>query len=730
MHPLVFSADHFRFPSNPFRPLQIVHGLDKYMSGSENQPGTQSLDRFLESLARLGSGGMITNVSDMGYLENAQQWDVLRHGLQKAAELGLHLWLYDEKGYPSGSAGGVVTRANPETVALGLACYPLAVIGPAQVEIRMPFSARKTVWVGALRDPERAAPANVLDLNDHLDDWGVLHWDAPAGDWTVLYLAERVMYEGTHSGVNVFEFKHYINTLHPDAAKAFLRLTHESYYRELPRPVWDRIEAVFMDEPSFMTYYMPALPDRFTGKTPAFDQQIFSDRPMAVPWLPAFLAEFERLKGYDLRPCAFALFYSESDEACLVRQDYYEVVTQLYVQSFFGPIQNWCQAHHIALSGHFMLEENIIDHVPFEGSLYAVMRKLDLPGIDLLNANPQDLLNGGSFMGESYMAAKLASSVAHVIGSARVHSESSDWEQQNLGRFTTLAERCGQANFQYALGINTITSYFGWDEIGQEGQKAYHDYVGRLGSLLTGGQHVCDVAVLYPIRSIWAHYLPPLQPFSSWPARRERSPRLTRVARSYDALVKQLLCHQIDLDILDEEAIVGGEMEAGALRIAAEAYRVILLPALSVIGLETARALLRFCQAGGVVLSVGELPRLAESAERTLELGQVLTELAATGRAQRVDPAQVIHRLRQLIPADLTVEGDHPEILFTHRILEGRTVYFVTNNAPAAVSTRLAMRQKGNYQIYDPIHGEILPFEADQAIQIAGYGAVFLVSGE
>ena len=728
MQPPVFSPDHFRDPDKQFRPMQIVHGLDNYLSNPNELTGTQSLDNFLERLARLGTGGIVTNVGFKDYLENPRQWDVLRHGMQKAAELGLHLWVYDEKGYPSGTAGGLVTRANPDFAALGLACYPFEFTGPQHVQIPMPVSCRKKVWVGALRSTDQATPANALDLNNSVDEWGVLHWEAPVGNWTVLYLAERIMYEGTHSAANVCEFKHYINTLDAEAVKTFLRVTHEAYYRELPKPIWDKIEAVFTDEPSFMTYYMPALPDRFIGKIPVFDKPVFTDRPMAVPWLKTFLEEFVKIKGYDLLPRLFALFYSESDDACHTRQDYYEVVTQLYARAFFGQIQDWCHAHGIASSGHVLLEESIIDHVPFEGSLFAVIRKMDLPGIDMLNSDPKDMLNGGSFMGESFMAVKQVSSAAHLAGSARVHSESSDWEQQNQGRFATLAERRGQANLQYVLGVNTITSYFGWDEIGQAGQQAYNDYVGRLGSLLTGGQHICDAAVLYPIRSLWAHYLPPLHPFSSWSERTQRSPWAARVAESYQTLVKQLLCHQIDLDIIDEEAIISGEIRDGALYVAGEAYRVILLPGLSALGLEAAQSLPRFCKSGGVVFSVGKLPRLAESAEKTLKLHQVMAALAATGQSQTVEPEQVVSKLRRSISSDLIVEGDHSEILYTHRVLEGQHVYFITNNAPGTESIQLKLRQGGSYQIYNPLNGEIVPFDGTKALDLQGYSAVFLVN--
>ena len=216
----------------------------------------------------MGTGGIVTNVGFKDYLVSPRQWEILRYGLQKADELGLVLWWYDEKGYPSGSAGGLVTRAHPEYVALGLACYTIEVEGPATVEFPLPPSCRAFVWAGAMRDPATATGAQVTDLSAHIDDWGTLRWDAPAGAWTVLYLAERVMYEGTHSTSNVCEFKHYINALQPEAVREFLRLTHEQYYREVPPDLWKKFVAVFTDEPSLMTTYVTDAAGAIPGQNP------------------------------------------------------------------------------------------------------------------------------------------------------------------------------------------------------------------------------------------------------------------------------------------------------------------------------------------------------------------------------------------------------------------------------------------------------------------------------
>jgi len=719
----VFDPQAFANPSNEFRPLQIVHGLDWALTDREKLTGEEGIDRRLEKLCSLGVGGIVTNVGFRDYLVSPRQWEILRYGLRKADELGLVLWWYDEKGYPSGTAGGIVTRAHPEFVTLGLACYMEEVQGPAEVRFDLPASCRRLVWAGAVPNKDGATRADVQDLAALADGWGTVRWSAPTGKWTLLYVAERVMYEGTHSTANVCEFKHYVNLLKPEAVAEFLRVTHEQYFREIPSELWRKVRAVFTDEPSFMTSYAGELPERFRGKIPVIDAPLFQDRPPAVPWVENLLERFQALKGYDLRPHLYALYISRSDEACLVRQDYYDVITRLYTDAFYVQILKWCQAHGIASSGHVMAEENLVSHVGYHGSLFSVIRQMDLPGIDMLDSDPQDMLNG-----ESFMTAKQVGSIAHLTGARQVHSESSDWVQGNQGRHATLEERRGQGNLQYVLGINQITSYFGWDEIGEEGCRAYHEYMGRLAMLLTGGTHVCDVALLYPVRSAWAHFLPADKQRRYASELGQEPDWLERLARGYADLVRALLRQQVDLDIIDEEAIVAGQVRDAALCVAEESYRAIVLPPLYALGLETLRALARFARAGGVLLSVGQLPVLADSAAGTSTLRQELADLFRQGGlGHMVSRDDAAAALRAQLGADLLLDVPNPDILYTHRLLEGRDLYFVINNAPATVTIRPTLRMPGPYTVYRPLSGKAEPAGPCLALELAGYEGAFVV---
>jgi len=230
--------------------------------------------------------------------------------------------------------------------------------------------------------------------------------------------------------------------------------------------------------------------------------------------------------------------------------------------------------------------------------------------------------------------------------------------------------------------------------------------------------------VLYPVRTLWAHYLPPLEPIANWVDRVSRDPWMERVATGYPALVKHLLCNQIDLDIVDEEAIVSGDVDGGALRVADEVYRVIVLPPLDALALDTAQALADFCAAGGTLLSVGPLPTLAESAENTPAMREIIESLFG-----KADPARVVEvdQLPDHIVRDLTLAQPNPDVLYTHRLLEGRHVYFIVNNTPEPVTLHPTLREPGPYTLYKPLTGEVVSVGGGLQLALEGFEGVFVV---
>jgi hypothetical protein len=202
---------------------------------------------------------------------------------------------------------------------------------------------------------------------------------------------------------------------------------------------------------------------------------------------------------------------------------------------------------------------------------------------------------------------------------------------------------------------------------------------------------------------------------------------MEKIAIEFPALVKELLCNQIDVDIIDEEGIVSGEKRDGALRVAGEAYRLIVLPALDALSLETAQALGEFYRVGGILVSVGPLPRLAETRASQAALAAQMSALFEGGPARLVDQENLASEVRRLLSPDFTLDKPDSEILATHRMLNGRHIYFVINNAPETVQIRPSLRQPGPYTLYDPLTGQVHLLAEPLRLDLSGYGAVFIV---
>ena len=104
-------AERFRVPPPSARILRIIHS-------QQGNPDAQ--DQQLRRLAAQGFGGFAGNVSFDGYVDDETKWPAFVRGVRAAKAAGMSLWLYDECGYPSGSARDLTLRGHPEWAARGL----------------------------------------------------------------------------------------------------------------------------------------------------------------------------------------------------------------------------------------------------------------------------------------------------------------------------------------------------------------------------------------------------------------------------------------------------------------------------------------------------------------------------------------------------------------------------------------------------------------------------------
>ena len=100
-------------PDMKHLPLKITHEL-VYDPTWDDDALRAFLRRRLQGLADKGFGGVVTNVSGRNYAKDPEEWRKMAIAVDVACEMGLRVWLYDEKGYPSGGAGGLTLVENPD----------------------------------------------------------------------------------------------------------------------------------------------------------------------------------------------------------------------------------------------------------------------------------------------------------------------------------------------------------------------------------------------------------------------------------------------------------------------------------------------------------------------------------------------------------------------------------------------------------------------------------------
>jgi len=114
-----FDPSAFRDPPRELGALRIQHRVVENPTDPDSD--RQAAREVYRTLKEIGYSGVVTNLPfENGYLENPENWRVLHAMLQAADDERMRLWLYDEKGYPSGGAGGLTLKENPDWEAKGI----------------------------------------------------------------------------------------------------------------------------------------------------------------------------------------------------------------------------------------------------------------------------------------------------------------------------------------------------------------------------------------------------------------------------------------------------------------------------------------------------------------------------------------------------------------------------------------------------------------------------------
>lgn len=672
------------------RPLKIVHGFPRRPDMTFEELCAAVTDH-LTMLKSRGFGGVVSNVNFHNYTLDETEWKLFAFLADECQRLDMRLWIYDEKGYPSGGAGGLTLQADPdfEATAVVLVKEPMA---PGEEKtLPLPHGHQHFLYAAVYPcypdgTPIPAADGSYRPLAEADCRLGVSPVtlknpsDAPA---ILCAFVRKRLYEGTHCVHNVSECRRYVDVTNPDAIRKFIRNTYEKYAAAVPShmtagagrvvPQPGKIEAFFTDEPSFMGCYINA------GLWP---NTVYDPYDKEIPLYPvlsygrdvenAFRSHF----GYDLLPELVSIFLGDTDHAKAVRMDYYTLLSDLYEQSFFSQLSDWCGRHQVSFSGHVLLEDDIKYHTVFEGNYFSLLRHMHTPGIDMLHSLPP-VVRRYAF------TPKLVSSVAHAYGRPHVMSEVSAHAQ---GGRVTKDQMYASLCAQYALGVDTFTYYYSEDFMEERTYDRYNTALGRIDAVMAG-RHISDVTVYYPIETFRMYHKPSDAQYGSY------TPEENACQAGVEGIMNALLDRQTDFDFADFEVLSRCRVEDGCLVSPSEEISQALILPPMVCTPALADLLSRLRASGLPVLTVAD-PLFAPIPSAT-------THASPAALAEGLDATRLAVRA--------TGKAATPGVLALTRDTAAGRACLLCNTNETAVTLTLTFAGFRDPVLYDPMADEAVP---------------------
>lgn len=644
----------------------------------------------LDALEAQGFGGMTFNVRwDKDYLRSQVDLDLFAKAARAAHDRGMTLWLYDEYGYPSGTAERLVLEGHPEWQARGALVAFADVKAGCSVSLDSP-PGRHLLSVAFPLHDDLIVAESVLDLPP--PSGGKLAWTAPNGSsWRVCVVTEDAVYRGTHAAVNVMLRVPYVNLLQPEPVRRFIELTHERYAGLFEREEFARIfTSTFTDEPSLMQWVRP-MPY------------------LNLPWCGDLPDDYRSRTGRELvRDIPRIAFNTTDMNDRRWRSAYWRMLGGRIKSNYTSQLRNWCEAHGIRSGGHLLAEEAVGALTGLYGDFFGVLRGFTAPGVDCLSAYPQDI---------SPLTPLYASSAAALNGVPLAMCEYTS-HGSTPEKHPTQAESLGCAFKLIAGGINQLPSYHRFHAFKTyAAKKLLNDRIGRALAIVDGTISAADVALYYPTETMQSLYEPG---FGGG-----RGKESGAADRNFKNTGTALYEDSRSFLIVDAKAIHEAKVEGNALVHGRLRWKAVVLPWATVLAPSVALKLADFREAGGCVLVTGKRP---ESSPMNFPDAAV----KAFGESLDVVPCSELGaRLRLLAPPALDAGSEPTPVRILARKDVREEVYFVYNDSPDVWKGRLTFASRpSQVELWRPIEGDhrtCLSDGGDVFVEIAGYGAIGLV---
>lgn len=531
-----------------FRPIELVHDFTFIPCHLPQDIVLPSPKERIDRLKRLGYGGVALNPSFSDYLSPesiAETADIIRY----AHEQGLLVWIYDEKYYPSGSAGGLVPRINPAHEAKALAVVTGEIDERNSICINSPhgYSSVIAAYACGIDEDGNADFDTIEDVSSKRTFGGGIFLDCTNRKKCRVYaFFGKSAFEFCTTSHNTRTLRRYSDTLNKDAVDSFLNLTFEGY-----KDAFKLTESIFTDEPQNGGLCRDTYCEDFRERMLANQNAVFKvydipDSKVAftpyIPWTEKLPEDFKRLHGYDIMASLPRLFFDESPRGDRIRADYWHTVSELFYDSYSENYAKFCESHGTLYSGHFLYEENLEKHPYTHGDMLRQLGAMHIPGCDMLYASPEKILSFSS-------AFKFASSAAQLYEKSDCMAEVSNI-MKDVFPMTSASYKLAVA-LETALGVTRFLSYYTETCLPETEMQDCCKFMSRLGKALDDMDAVRNVYVYVPNCEIMGETYPAYDASVV----RSYSQRVDEIHKFTVSISEKLLRKRIDFNFINNERL-------------------------------------------------------------------------------------------------------------------------------------------------------------------------------
>ncbi len=691
-----------QFRQLPIEARRLVGPLF-WLHGNETP---QRLEMYLGKVAEGGNGSFTAESRPHNDWLGPGWWRDLAICLDAAKKNNLQMWIFDEKFWPSQAVAG---RVPPRYAAKRLAAAALDVIGPSRFTAQGYSGPQYIAAVaGRIVAEGRIDGRSLVDLAPYIRG-GKLAWRVPAGRWKVMKFSYVQAPPLLQSGQLA------VDGASKDCVDWFLQTVYQPHYDHFKADFGKTIRGFFFDEP----------------ETPG-DWGTELNATLAewkVDWKKAYVAYKFALAG---------------EEQIAAKYQYVDALAETWGRTMYGGMSDWCQKRGVESHGHFMEHAMLYVRPEFcAGDMTRLQKYASQGGIDAVFSQFA-IGKRAAYDAPCWQTPKIASSISHVFGKRDdvAMVEIFGARGQNLA----YSEMKWWADHMQVSGINFLIPhsfnprspydtdcppyfYNGGFEPRWPLYRVWANYVARLSLMLTGGRHVCPVAILFGGNTL----------------------QVGKAVTPED-LTSALQDAQYDSDWLPFEAFESqAAIEGKAIKLHGERYRALVVPPVEVIPYASLAKAKEFFEAGGVVVGYGFLPSKSATIGRTsANVARLCREIwgddanvafrsakthdfrgakdnnatavaacktnAAGGRSYLLPQTPTIGE----VTAALTDAGVRPslEVLegktdgwlhVLHRVKDGRDVMFVANqnHLGAARTFKFRATAAGEPEVWDPMRNEI-----------------------